>query len=162
MKIYLAGPIRGLTYEETTDWREDLRNELTPEDGFELLSPMRGKEYLKGIGPLVGQGADGGRSANGAYEAFPMSTSQGLFRRDIYDVAHCDAVLAYLAGAQAVSIGTVMEIQRAYDLGKYIVTVCEDGNIHDHAFVRQASSIFVPTLAYACHVLKVIANKAGT
>lgn len=151
MNVYLAGPIRGLTYQESTDWREFARLRLNAM-GHTSMSPMRGKEYLKDKGVLLG--SDG----QGSFEEFPMSTEKGLFRRDIFDVSMSDCVLANLQGATELSIGTVMEIQRGYDLDKYVITVMEAGSIHDHPFVRQASSIFVPTLEYALEVLKVVGD----
>lgn len=149
MKVYLAGPIRGLSYGETTEWREIARTRLN-ESGYTCFSPMRGKEYLKSMGPLLG---DGGR---GSFEEFPMSSEKGIFRRDIFDVSQCDVVLANLEGAGAISIGTCMEIQRAYDLGKYVLTVMEEGNPNDHPFVRQASSLVVPYFDYALEVMAVL------
>ena len=118
--------------------------------GHSAMSPMRGKDYLKDKGALLGD------RGSGSFEEFPMSSEKGLFRRDIFDVSMADAVLANLQGVTQLSIGTVMEIQRAYDLDKYVITVMEEGSVHDHPFVRQASSLFVPTLEYALEVLKVV------
>lgn len=156
MRIYLAGPIRGLTYGEATDWREYAAARLE-DAGHTTMSPMRGKEYLKAYGPL-----NGGENGDGSYPAFPLSTAQGLFRRDIFDVMMCDAVLANLEQATNVSIGTAMEIQRGYDLGKYVVSVVTPNTTHDHAFIAQASSLTVPKLedaiAYLCVVGKPYAS----
>lgn len=145
MKVYLAGPIDGLTHDETVGWRFDVSNRL--EDlGYTCFSPMRGKGYLKDAGVLYG-----------SYDAFPMSTAQGLFRRDCWDVSQADVVLANLDDAKKVSIGSCMEIMRAYDLGKYIVTVMKPGDLHDHPFIRQASSVVVHNLDDAMHILAVLA-----
>ncbi|MFA5172812.1 MAG: hypothetical protein WC435_00190 [Candidatus Paceibacterota bacterium] len=43
--VYCAGPITGLSYNETVDWRNNLKEMLPP--NIEILSPMRGKDHLK-------------------------------------------------------------------------------------------------------------------
>ena len=43
-KIYLAGPICGLTYDGAQEWRDTFRKEIDPR--IEAFSPLRGKEYL--------------------------------------------------------------------------------------------------------------------
>lgn len=149
MKIYLAGPIRGLTYEDCTEWREYAAQRLN-ELGHTTMSPMRGKEYLKSKGLLLG---DNGR---GSFEEFPMSSMKGIFGRDIFDVKMSDVLLANFAGATHLSIGTCMEVQRGYDLDKYVLTVLEPGSVHDHPFIHQASSLVVTTLDMAIDVLTVL------
>lgn len=149
MNVYLAGPIRGLTYEGATNWREDTTTWLRYK-GFVPVSPMRGKDYLRGRGPLLGD------TGSGAYEEFPMSSQRGIWGRDMFDVAQCDVLLANLAGATELSIGTVMEIQRAHDLGKYVLVVLESGSLHDHPFVREAASLVVDSLPEALEILEVL------
>lgn len=150
MLVYLAGPIRGLTYGECTEWRDYAKDKLT-ELGHVTISPMRGKEYLKKYGKLTG-----GENNDGSYNKFPMSSQKGLFGRDIFDVAKCDVVLANFEGATQLSIGTCMEIQRGFDLGKYVLTVLEPGSLHDHAFIHQASSLVVEKLDVALDVIAVL------
>ena len=149
MLIYLAGPIRGLTYDEATDWRAKATNVLRGY-GHRTISPMRGKEHLKDFGPLWGD------AKSGTFEEFPMSSAEGVWGRDIFDVARCDALLANLEGATDMSIGTVMELQRAYDCGKYSVVVLDRYGRFDHAFVRGAASLVVRDLETALQVLVVL------
>ncbi len=47
--VYLAGPIAGCSYAGATDWR-DRAQDVLARDGIRGLSPMRAKEYLKGVG----------------------------------------------------------------------------------------------------------------
>ena len=47
-RVYLAGPIRGCSYDNATDWREYAIKELA-KDGIIGVSPMRAKEFLRGI-----------------------------------------------------------------------------------------------------------------
>jgi nucleoside 2-deoxyribosyltransferase len=150
MRIYLAGPIRGKTFDEAVEWRDDAAAKLAAM-GHVTMSPMRGKDYLRDFGPL-----NGGENTDGSYPAFPLSSGHGLFMRDTFDVQMADCVLANFEGATQLSIGTCMEIQRAYDLGKYVVTVVEPGSIHDHAFIQQASSLVVPTLEAALEYIRVV------
>lgn len=42
--LYLAGAIKGLSYESSTNWREYVKEKLYPE--IIAISPMRCKEYL--------------------------------------------------------------------------------------------------------------------
>lgn len=148
--VYLAGPIRGLTYGECTDWREYATMRLN-DIGLVGVSPMRGKDYLKDKGPLLGD------RGSGAFEEFPMSSEQGIFGRDLFDTGiGCDIILANFEGATSLSIGTAMEIQHGYDNKKYVLTVLESGALHDHPFIRRASSLVVPTLEYALEVLYVL------
>lgn len=149
MRIYLAGPIKGKTYTEAVGWREYAAAELG-RMGHITMSPMRGKEELAKYGPLNGSESDG------SYPEFPLSSGHGLFRRDIFDVSMCDAILANLGDATELSLGTAMEIQRGYDLNKYVLTVLNKGSIHDHAFIHQASSLVVPTLADALKYIEVV------
>jgi len=51
-KIYLAGPISGLTFEGAQDWRNYFTSKISPE--IDCFSPLRGKDYLKIRGPLEG------------------------------------------------------------------------------------------------------------
>lgn len=150
MIVYLAGPIRGKTFDEANDWRVDTAAKLAAM-GHRSSSPMRGKDYLRAYGPL-----NGGENTDGSYPQFPLSSGHGLFMRDTFDVRRADVVLANLEGATQLSIGTCMEIQRAYDFGVYTIAVIEPGSIHDHAFIQQAASLVVPTLEAALEYLKVV------
>ena len=151
LKVYLAGPIRGLTFDEAVDWRRYAASWLA-DLGHVSVSPMRGKDYLKDRGRLLGD------RGSGSFEEFPMSSEQGIYGRDIFDVSRCDVLLANLEGATKLSIGTVMEIQAARDRGKYVLVVLEDGSTHDHPFVRRAASLVVPNLDLALEVLAVLGD----
>lgn len=144
MRVYLAGPIRGLTYEQATEWRVDAEQNLTSL-GHTSATPMRGKEALKTRGKITN-----------SYEEFPMSSEAGIYGRDIFDIASCDVLLANLLNTKEVSIGTAMEIQAARDRGKYVLVVMEDDNPHNHPFVRRAASLVVKDMDMALDVLAVL------
>lgn len=164
MRVYLAGPITGLTYAGATDWRVGFTKDLRAL-GHVGVSPMRGKEYLRDVykdeilskgtatGYYQGSAAEAEDALQKAYEQFPMSGEQGIYGRDTFDVKHCECTLANLAGAALPSFGTVMELQRAYDHDRYALLVLKDGDLHDHPFVRRAASIIVPDLKTALQVI---------
>jgi hypothetical protein len=59
-----------------------------------------------------------------------------------------------MLGAETVSIGTVMEISWAWSFRNPIVLVMEkEGNIHEHAMIREACPFRVETLEEAIEVL---------
>lgn len=101
-RVYLCGPITGLSYCDSTDWRDYAICRLG-ENGMEGVSPLRGKEYLAGLSTISGHGRDYAHLG-------PLSTPRGVMTRDRFDATHCDAVLANLLYATHVSIGSVMEL----------------------------------------------------
>jgi nucleoside 2-deoxyribosyltransferase len=146
LNLYLAGPITGCTYRGATGWRHKLAEEAQAL-GFNVYSPMRGKEDLKSVKRLRSHGYDS-----------PMSTDKAIIRRDRFDVLRADVVLANLSGATIISVGTIFELAWAYDHGKYVIIVMENNNIHSHAFVEQSASAVVETLDDALTVLGVLAS----
>ena len=141
----MAGPITGLSYDSAVDWRQNTQRVLWEEGKIESKSPMRGKEYLSGE-----------RVLNQTYKV-PLSTQKGIWGRDKWDVRGTDAVLFNLLGAEKVSIGTMVEYGWATAMDKLIVTVMEeDGNVHDHVFVREASTFLVHSLDEAIDILLAI------
>lgn len=136
MKVYLAGPITGLTFDEADDWRQ-VAIEKLEYGGVTPLSPLRAEKYLAKYGKLTDQ----------YLGETPMVTDRGIMVRDHWDVSRCDAVLFYLKGAERVSIGTVMELAWAYAYRKPVVVVIEDeGNVHEHSMVREAIDYRVESL----------------
>lgn len=123
-KVYLAGPIMGISYQESTDWRQRATNSLSIYniDGF---SPMRGKAYLSQEDKLLD-----------SYTDHTMSSINGINIRDYNDVKTADAILVNLLGAKIVSIGTVMEIAWARVWNIPTVLIMEDfNNIHEHGML---------------------------
>lgn len=149
--VYLAGPISGLTYDGAEDWRTTARQELASHQ-IKAVSPLRGKDYLRGIPALTADCA-----GYGALNC--MSSPRRIMTRDRYDATRCDALLVNLLGAERVSIGTVMEIAWADQCRiPIIVAMEESGNVHEHAMITEAIGFRVPTLAEAIHVIKAIAD----
>lgn len=135
--VYLAGPIKGLSYDGANYWRDVMISDLAQHD-IKGLSPMRCKEYLEGCTNLGMSFYDG-----------VLSTPRGIMVRDRFDATRCDVMLVNLLHATTVTIGTCMEIAWA-DLKRIpVVAIMEDGNIHDHPMINEAVGFRVKTLEEA-------------
>ena len=143
-KVYLAGPITGLTFDEGQDWRAYVRDILAPV-GIDAYSPLRQKHFLRAHGVLQGSYAN------------PMATDKGIMTRDHFDVKTADLIFVNLLGAKSVSAGTVMELGWAYAYSKPVVCAIEpEGNVHEHPMVREALGYRLPTLDAAIAVVQAI------
>ena len=144
-RVYLAGPITGLSFEGCTDWREYAIKDLSTA-GITGLSPMRAKDYLQSES-IVGD----------AYENTVLSSSRGIITRDRWDTTRCDVILVNFLGAERVSIGTIMELAWA-DLARIpsIVVMEPKQNEHEHSMVREATGFRVETLEEGLNVAKAI------
>lgn len=148
--VYLAGPITGLSYKGATDWRDVASEMFSAISGerIECLSPLRGKDYLMGETNLAALG----------YDNTLLSSQRGITARDRFDCTRADGVLVNMVGADRASLGTVMEIAWADLCRKPIVLAMErEGNVHEHAMIREACPFRVDTLELAiatmCKVL---------
>jgi nucleoside 2-deoxyribosyltransferase len=141
--IYLAGPITGLSYEGATSWRQYAIEKLKPIFG---LSPMRGKDYLLDKQCLAAEG----------YSDTVLSTPKAITARDRFDCQRADLLIINLAGAQRISIGTMIEIGWADSKRIPIILVMERGNVHEHAMVSETCNFIVNTLDEAIDLAKTI------
>lgn len=116
-KVYLAGPIRGLTYDAAEGWRAELRKEFYGR-GIDAYSPLRGKDSLRNLGPLHGEYPNNG----------PMATGRGIAARDGWDVMTCDLMIVNAAGVAEVSGGTAWELGIAWALRKPVILITSDDN----------------------------------
>ena len=149
-KVYLAGSIRGLNYNEATEWREKVKIELS-KYGIDGYSPMRAKSYLK---PINDVGVD---RLKDSYAEHPLSTMKAIVCRDFLDCTKSNLIIVYLKGAKEVSMGTIMEIAWAYQARVPIVLVMEKaGNIHEHGMITQCCDFRVETLDEAIEIVKAI------
>jgi hypothetical protein len=125
--IFLAGPLTGVSYKDALEWRKYVESKL-PADII-AFSALRGKIYVAKEHLL-----------KDAYPEHLLSTPQGTVTRDRYDVFRCDALFVNFLDTDKVSIGTIMEMAWADSQRIPIVLAMENGNIHDHAFVRQVAA----------------------
>ena len=146
MKVYLAGTITGLTAEDAIDWREEFTRKarIDSEGRLVCASPMRLKDHLRGTGVI-----NGDEIVPGGF----LDTARAVVQRDIFDVRTCDVVVMNIAGADRISVGTMVELGLATAWRKFVILVMDEGNIHEHIFTRECASIVVPTLADAHEVL---------
>lgn len=144
-RIYLAGPISGLSFRECTDWREQFAVLLSHRN-IECFSPMRGKEFL--------------RKKEVIHHDYPedvLSTQRAIMTRDFFDCTTCDIVVANFLGAKSVSIGTSMELAWAYQAHKPVICVMEaEGNPHDHPMIREAIGFRVGTIQAAADTAELV------
>lgn len=139
--VYLAGPIKGLTFPEATDWRDDATEHLTS-TGYLVYSPMRDKDHL---------------SDAYAHTAFG-DQAEGVdpYARDMFDIKRSDVVLVNLVHELDVghmSRGTSVELGAAGVLGKFVVVLGSPEQT-DHPFVAGPASAIVRTLDEAYETLR--------
>jgi len=142
MKIYLARPISGHSYEEVTEYYKVTVKELI-QAGYEVLCPMNGKTHLRTEIKFKAEGYGDSISSNHA-----------IVERDRWMVEQSDVVYANLLGSEHVSIGTMMELAWSHDKHKHTIISMEDLNIHNHAFVLEAADIIFKTHQEAMEYLK--------
>lgn len=141
-KVYLAGPISGLTFSEAIIWRDFAVEQLAPE--ILAYSPLRQATFLKSEGKL-----------SQSYNYNPLSTDKGINIRNHFDCQTADLILCNLLGSLRISTGTVMEIAWAYAYRKPLVVAMEDSlNIHDHPMIREAISFRTQSLEDAIKITK--------
>jgi len=156
-RIYLAGPIAGLSYEQARHgWREQFRGKWN--DGAhsliaDLYSPMRGKDFLEDEASISGSPSAYGHA---------LGTDAGIVARDRNDVMACDLVVMNLSGAKKTSVGSMVELGWADAFRKPIVTIIDpfrgsslETNPHWHPFVLGLSS-------YLAHDLDTAVELAAT
>lgn len=168
--VYVAGPIAGHSYDGATKWRDFIQSQL-PE--CEILTPMRGKEWLEKFDemPHTAQtllsGANGAESAKLAKANLinpleqQMSSEKGILRRDTWDVSRCNLIFANLLPGDEidkVSIGTACEIYLAGFLHTPVVTILEEGGIHDHPFITGSSWVVVHSVAEGIMAARIVLN----
>lgn len=157
-RVYLAGPITGLTYDGATDWRDDVARFFEPR--VIAVSPMRGKSYLAALTVIEDakkqQAAIGGTTEDLYKLGNVMSSPQGITGRDRNDVMKADAVLMNLLGAKKVSIGTMIEAGWADAFRKPLVVVREPDNLHAHGMLDTIATYTVADLDEGIHLVNLL------
>ncbi len=150
-RVYLSGPITGLTMAEATTWRDEITSEL--DEFAEILDPMRDVE-----------GSPDTIVTELLVSADPtMMTDRGLVVRDYTDTITSTILIVNLLGARRVSIGTVIELGWAYQARIPTIVLMEDhGNPHEHAFVRELTSYRVTSIERAIAVAKSVMGASSS
>ncbi len=133
MRIYLAGPMAGLTPKIASAWREEVTKRFV-DAGFEVADPMRGTEKLQS-----------GRKkfqVKKYPDDKPSLSDKALVNRDKFDIKRSDIIFVNFLEAKERSIGTVCEIALNMVYGNLCVIVMKENNVHNHPFVREGGIIF--------------------
>lgn len=144
MKIYVAHQITGLTFDQVVDyygWAEEMFGSF----GYEVLCPMTAKGFLR---------TDELEKFKPKDYKNPISTNHAIYERDQWMVRDCDVLYCDFTGSEKALMGCLFELAWAALLGKHTVTVVPPGNIHQHAFVLEASDICFETADKAVNYLK--------
>lgn len=144
-KVYLSGPITGLTYKEARfGWRQTFADRLRDTSPYTVcLSPMRHEGYLAEIKGKLDK----------AYPEHLLSHPRMIVSKDMLDIRESTIVVANFLGAKKASIGTISELGYAYANGKTIITIMEKGSVHDHPFITELSNAVVSTLEDAVAIV---------
>ena len=152
-KLYLAGPITGLSYGEARHgWREEFVTILEQIGACHVdpASPMRGKDNLKHLKQISSHGRQPG------YQV-AVSSASGIVARDRYDVMTSEAIVANFLGARIMSGGTCIEFGWADAYRKPVIMVIEDdaverGNPHEHLMLTGIAGYRVNNLEEAARL----------
>lgn len=146
MKIYIAGAISGQPVDDVFSYFKEVQIFLA-NVGYTVYSPMLGKAKFRNEMEFQPHG----------YKHDPIITNHAIVERDRWMVNAIDLVYCNLTMCNGrVSIGSVMELAWAHQLGKHTVVAMEEGNIHHHAFVLEAADIIFETHESALDYLKTL------
>lgn len=129
MKIYIAGAISGQSGEDVISYFGNTKSLLTGM-GYQVFSPMTGRDHFRNEIRLKSHGHDN-----------PISTNHAIIERDCWMVSQCDILYCNLTMAEIVSIGSTMELAWGHILRKHTVLAMQKDNIHQHAFILEAADI---------------------
>ncbi len=147
LKIYCVHPISGMSADEVWSYYKRIQDVLDAH--YDVFIPMFGKNSLRTEMKFRAEG----------YKDNPLTSNHAIFERDRWMVTQADIILANLTGAKIVSIGSVMELAWASMLGKYVVLIMEEENIHRHAFVLEAADVIYTKEEDALDYLQKLAHK---
>ena len=160
-RVYLAGPIKGLTYEQGVLWRKEAIKTLK-QWGIEGVSPLRYKKFLEWAFPkdYILDDLKTQNLIEGEYEQ-AITGSKGVVSRDFFDVKNSDIILANLLNAKQYSIGTGSEIAWSHALRKPVIVVMEESNgekrnPHEHSFTIEQADFRVSKLETGLLIAKAI------
>lgn len=127
--VFLSGPMRGLTREESLGWRQEAERLLG--EKFYVLHARRGRE-----------------------DSETMPDPKGAVARDKSDILKSDVLLVNDTFADASMIGTAMEIIFAWEEHKTVI-VFGEGHNKDY-WLNYHSHIRCATLEEACTILNTL------
>lgn len=148
MRLYIAGYITGLTFEQASSYFTRTRD-LLADVGYEVYHPFTGKGQLR---------REAGALKSSDYiDDSPLLTAHGITHRDHWMVKQADVVLMDLSRAREVghpSIGCTAELAWCFAYQKHSVVVRQsDDPYHHHAFINEMATVIYPDLDSALHYL---------
>jgi nucleoside 2-deoxyribosyltransferase len=145
-KVYLSGPITGLTYWQARyKWRKTFAEMLEGLGGghIVLLSPMRHEGHLAEMKSPIGP------------ETLPshlFSHPKLIVAKDFLDIEESTLVVVNFLGSTVVSQGTLIEMGYAKRAGKQIIVISDDTDPHNSPFIKELG-IVVRTLEEAAAIV---------
>lgn len=133
-RCYLAGPISGVSWESAVSWRKVVSEELA-RHGVEAIDPLRHSEVLAGETKL-----------RSVYPEWLWIQQRAIVHRSLYHVRRSQVVLANVLGARERSVGTITEIAVAHEYRIPVVLVVDEGNPHDHPFLKEMATVVTEDL----------------
>lgn len=140
-RLYLARPISGCEIKVVMDWYR-FNYKCFIDMGFDVAMPLIAEEYMRTDITFKAEGYGTQASSNRA-----------IVDRDFEMAERCDMVLCDLSDATRVSIGSMMEIDRAKIHRAQVILVMKPDNIHNHAFVKETASVVYETMEQAVEYL---------
>jgi len=142
-RVYLCGPITAQSEQEATTWRSQVSAALHQE--ADCIDPTRDSpEYGRQSQDAVTRPLTIERLRHGKMTIV----------RNRFDVTRCDILLCCFLGATEVSIGSVGEIFWAEAMGKPVIIVREDENIHNHDMLNEIAGWIFPAIKPAIQQIK--------
>jgi|GEM_PF-2403476 len=129
MKIYIAHPINGLSYEEVVNYFTTTEEKLR-KFGYIVYHPMVDKKDLRNE-----------KRFRSDY-TYPSATNHAVKERDKWMVKQADVLFVDFTDAKETSIGCVSEMAWADDTPTvHTVVILPKDNIHNHAFVKEMADV---------------------
>jgi hypothetical protein len=146
-KLYLFGPITGLTYEGCSSWREYVAGQL-PE--YDCIDPLRGC-IIKDDKAIMTATYTG----NNNWKKQTLASSKAIMAQSRWDVKRADLLLGTLQGSTRVSIGSCFELAWASD--QQIPVICAMAlEFYDHPMINESVTHPVETLKQGVEIAKAL------
>ena len=126
MRVYLSGPIAGLTFDEANEWRQKVADAFAIV-GIETLNPLRRRMFFNA-------------------DEEDISPNE-IVQRDLTDIRASDLVLIHWSSMS--SIDTACELWECYRSGKPAILVSSDPRVTKHPWVQVCATRIFGDLAEA-------------
>ena len=157
-RIYHAGPIAGLSYDEARfGWRQEFRALLenicyqryAQKNAIDCFGPMRGKDHLKDVESIP--------SRHGAHHE-EISAPHAILHRDTNDVSKSDLVILYARYPDAPSLGTVFEagLCHAFRIPYILIYETKPNHWSQHTMLFEAAAYRVQTVHEAAEIAAIL------